>query len=94
VDLRIGGSFFNIPTGFHIKAQGCRAPATLGVGAEEYFTPTGLCPGGDGPDMGRNPVGVGDRVGRLPQGRRDAPTLGYGTEPRCGIEGNRVAVAG
>ena len=36
------------------------------------------------PQRGRNPVGVGVDGGLIPRGRRDAPTPGCGTQPRCG----------
>ena len=67
-------SYPHIPTGFHPKAQGCRAAATLGIGGKIQYTPTGLRPAWSAdPGRGHNPVGVDDcgacysRVGGIRQ---------------------------
>ena len=46
-------------TRLHLTAQGCRAPATLGICHHNSSTPTGLCPLPESTcHSGRNPVGV------------------------------------
>jgi len=69
-----------IPKGFRPKAQGCEARATLGRKVEKIFNPNGVAAVENPPDA--TPLGLVQVLGRCPQGRRGAPTLGFGTESR------------
>ncbi len=74
------------PTGLRLKAQGCRAAATLGILATERPTPTGLSQGKR--TRRHNPFGVVDPSTRLPRvGPLRGPTLGWRTQPRWGTIG-------
>jgi len=78
--LELGHFWKEIPRGFCPKAQGCEVRATLGERGEKGFYPNGVVSVENRSDA--TPLGLGQVLGRCPQGRRCAPTLGFGTESR------------
>ncbi len=60
------------------SSKGCEARATLGKKGEKGFNPNGVAAVENPSDT--TPLGLAQVFGRCPQGRRGAPTLGFGTE--------------
>jgi len=69
-------------------AQGCEARATLGNDLEMETTPTGLCQIVRAASVSQPRWGCGENETPCSQGRRAAPTLGFGTMPRWGMNGS------
>ena len=68
-----------IPKGLQPSARGCAHRATPGGRGQRETTPTGLCR--VRPEAGRNPVGVGAHLPRLPRVARRAQPWAEGRNP-------------
>ena len=74
------------PTGLWPPAQGCEARATLGERSQVETNPNGVAANRARSVHVTTPLGLMENWNTMfSQGRRVAPTLGFGTMPRWGI---------